>query len=465
MQELEPSARQMRALLDNASDVVIRWLSQMDASAGDAEGREGPLPPVEPMPECGTDATALLEQLLAQVVERGVNTTGGAYQGYIPGGGLFSSAVAQFIAAATNRYVGVLGLAPGAVRIESEVIGWFRTLVGYSDTARGILTSGGSLANFSAVVAARCAHLPENFFQGTIYVSDQAHHSVQKAVMLAGFPARNVRVIPSDAKFHLRTDVLVSRIAEDRRAGFIPFLLVGTAGTTNTGAVDPLSNLATVAGREGMWFHVDAAYGGFFLLTERGRHLLAGIERADSITIDPHKGLFLPYGTGCLLARDGESLRRPHQRHANYLQDVAEDADSPLTNFADYSPELTRPFRGLGIWLPLKLAGAEAFRRCLDEKLDLAQWACTRLAEIPGVEIVAEPELSILAFRLNRGPGDLNELNRRLLAKINATGRTFLSSSVLADRVVIRIAILCFRTHEAHVRQALRTIRECLADL
>lgn len=465
MNGLEPSPEEMRDLIGRASEVVIDYLSRMCDSAGQGE-RGGSSLLCDQMPEDGTDVGELLRHLREVVLLDSVNTAGPAYQGYIPGGGLFSSAIAQFIAASTNRYVGVPGLAPAAVRIENAVIGWFRKLAGYGPAARGILTSGGSLANFSAIVAARCARLPENFLRGTLYVSDQTHHSIQKAAMLAGFPTRNVRVIPSDERFRMREDALLRCISNDREAGFQPFLIVGTAGTTNTGAVDALAELADIAVREGMWLHIDAAYGGFFLLTERGRHILAGIEHSDSITLDPHKGLFLPYGTGCLLVRDGEMLRQAHQWNASYLQDLPEGEQcGSEMNFADYSPELSRPFRGLGVWLPIMLVGTAAFRRSLDEKLDLACWASTELKQLPGIEIISEPELSVVAFRLKRDQGDLNNLNRRLLDRINGTGRTFLTSTTIAGQVVLRIAILCFRTHEEHVRRTLLAIQECAAEV
>src|SRR5262249_22845931 len=185
---------------------------------------------------------------------------------------------------------------------------------------------------------------------------------------------------------------------EDRAAGLRPFLIVASAGTTNTGAVDPLPELADIAQREGLWLHVDGAYGGFFVLTERGRRTLAGIERADSITLDPHKGMFLPYGTGCLLARDAETLRRAHSMPAEYLPTMQHDVER--VDFSEITPELSRDYRGLRVWLPLQLHGTRAFREALDEKLDLAAWAHDELTTIDGMEIVAAPQLSLVVFRL-----------------------------------------------------------------
>jgi aromatic-L-amino-acid/L-tryptophan decarboxylase len=448
----------MRLMVNEAARLVVDYLANIkDAPASRLE-RTKELRDLlrEPLPENGESLSGLLDLIRDSIINCSVNTAGPTYQAYIPGGGLYSSAVGEFIAAALNRYVGVYQVAPGAVEIESSVIDWFCQLVGYKSGARGILTSGGSLANFSAVVTARRALLPENFLSGIIYASDQVHHSVQKAAILAGFPAGNIRVILSDSKFRIRIDALSAKIDEDLDNGLKPFMIVGSAGTTNTGAVDPLDALADTAARHSIWFHVDAAYGGFFYLTTRGRDLMRGLERADSITLDPHKGLFLPYGTGCLLVRDGEALRRAHQVEASYLQDL--ETDHEQINFSDYSPELTRSFRGLRVWLPLKLYGVSTFRSYLDEKLDLARWALEELKKIDSIEIVAEPQLSVVAFRFVGD--DENRKNRLLIERINATKRTFISSTTINGKVVLRIALLCFRTHQEDVEKTIRAIRE-----
>ncbi len=340
------------------------------------------------------------------------------------------------------------------------MIRWLCTMVGYPEGAGGILTSGGSLSNFSALVAARRDRLPENFLSGIVYASDQAHHSVQKAAMLAGFPERNVRAVETDDTFRVRPDALEAAIRRDRAAGLRPFFLVGNAGTTNTGAVDDLAALADIARREGLWYHVDGAYGGFFVLTERGRRALGGIGRADSIALDPHKGLFLPYGTGCLLVRDPETLRRAHALSADYMPAMQEDADLP--DYSQLSPELSRDWRGLRVWLPIAMHGIGPFRNNLDEKLDLALEAADALRQIPGIEILAEPQLSIVAFRLSR-PGlaepALEALNRDLLARVNARKRVYLTGTMLRGRFAIRICVLSFRTHRDRVEEALEDIR------
>ena len=417
----------------------------------------------ETLPEQGTDFERLLRLLFQDAIPLSFNTAGPGYLAYIPGGGLFPSAVADLIATAVNRYVGVWVAAPALVQLEINVVRWFCEIVGYPAGSGGILTSGGSLSNFTAIVTARRERLPEAFWSGTIYTSDQAHHSVRKAAVLAGFPEANIREVTSNERFEMRVDALEACIAEDRDAGMVPFLIVGSAGTTNTGAVDPLDALADVAERENLWLHVDGAYGAFFSMTERGKAFLGGLSRADSVTLDPHKGLFLPYGTGALLVRDGQALRRAHATFADYMPVMQHDAD--FIDFCDVSPELSRDFRGLRAWLPIKLFGIAAFRDSLNEKMDLARWAADELRGIPDMQIVAEPRLSLTAFRLEptgRSAAELDALNRELLARVNAKQNVYLTGTMLRGRFALRICVLSFRTHMDRMAQCMADLREAV---
>ena len=466
--ELELSPEAMRAMVRQAMERVVPFVESLprQPAADVSGGLELARSLAEPLPQAPTPLPELLDLLFRDLLPKSFNAAGPGYLAYIPGGGIFHAAVADLIADAVNRYVGVFIAAPALVQLEANVVRWFAGIVGYPETARGILTTGGSLANFTAVVTARRNRLADDFLRGTIYASDQVHHSVVKAAILAGFPEGNIREVASDERFRIRLDLLRARLAEDRASGFEPFLLVGSAGTTNTGAVDDLAALAALAAQERLWFHVDAAYGGFLMLTERGRERMRGIERADSVTLDPHKALFLPYGNGSLLVRDGAALRRAHTISAHYMPEMQEDPD--LIDFCEYSPELSRDFRGLRIWLPLKMHGIEPFRRNLDEKLDLTEWAAGELAKLPGIEIVAAPQLTVVAFRIVKagaaGP-ELNALNRRLLARINARQRVFLTGTMLGERFVIRICVLSFRTHRDRVEAALEDIRAALGDV
>ena len=462
---LELPPEMLRELIDAAARRIVEHVASLpeQPSADTEGGAELARSLVASMPETGRPAQELLDLLFRKVVPKSFNTAGPGYLAYIPGGGLPQSAVADLVADSVNRYVGVFAAAPGLAQLETNVVRWFADLAGYPSEARGILTSGGSLATFSALVAARRDRLPEDFLSGTIYVSDQTHHAVQKAALLAGFPPDRVREIPVDDRYRIRLDALVQAVAADRSSGRTPFLVVGNAGTTNTGAVDDLSALADFCTRERLWFHVDAAYGGFFLLTDEGRRQMAGIERSDSVVLDPHKGLFLPYGTGALLVRDGDALKRAHALSADYMPSMQDDPD--LVDFNLLSPELSRDFRGLRVWLPLSMHGAGPFRRNLEEKLALARKAADELRKVPDIEILAEPQLSILAFRLHRPGLDdeaLNQLNRNLLERINGKKRVYLTGTKLDGRFAIRICVLSFRTHRDRMDMALEDIREAV---
>jgi aromatic-L-amino-acid decarboxylase len=466
MHPLELSPDEMKSLVRAAVDRIVRHVETLpeQPATHTRGGARLARSLAESLPEEGTPAGKLLDLIFRKAVPRSLNTAGPGYLGYIPGGGLFQSAVADLISDSVNRYSGLFMAAPGLVQLEMNVLAWFRTITGLPVAARGVLTSGGSMANLIALVTARRERLPENFLAGTLYVSDQTHHSVAKSALLAGFPPANVRAVPSDERFRIRLDVLEEKIEDDRRRGLTPFLLVGNAGTTNSGAVDPLPALADLARRQNLWFHVDGAYGGFFCLTERGRTTLAGIERADSVVLDPHKGLFLPYGTGALLVRDGAALKRAHSVAADYMP--ALDDDTALADFCELSPELTRPFRGLRVWLPVRMHGIRAFREALDEKLDLARQAADALRKIPGIEILAEPELSLLAFRYvppeAQDGAVLDRLNKKLLEKINQQKRVFLTGTLLHGRFALRICVLSFRTHEDRIVMAVEDIRKAV---
>jgi len=417
----------------------------------------------EPAPEQGTDFDSLLDFLMNEVIPVSINTPHPAYMGYIPGGGLYPSAVAEFIAAATNRFAGAWFAAPAEARLEANVLEWFSQWMGYPQSSRGILTSGGSLANFSGVVTARKHILGDDLNQGTIYASNQTHHCVMKVAGLAGIAERNIRLLEVDKSFRAIPDEFEKAIKEDMKHGMRPFLIVGNAGTTNTGAVDPLPELAEIAKKYGLWFHVDAAYGGFFNLCDEGKRKLKGIESSDSVVLDPHKGLFLPYGTGSLLVKEGELLRRTHMLTADYLQDYPTPEGE--VDASQYSPELTRSFRGLRVWLPLKLFGLRAFRENLAEKLELTQFMYTRFLEEPRFECISAPELSVIAFRYRPRTGDVDSFNRKLLEKIVKSKKLFLSSTLLNGQFVIRVCILSFRTHQAEVEEAFEIIKRAARDL
>jgi aromatic-L-amino-acid decarboxylase len=456
---LDPSPEQMREMGEAALSYVVDFIARRPDAP--SQGFEGALEVArahrETPPEVGGEFAPLVD-LMETIARHSSDNAGPGFLAYIPGGGLFASSLADLLSTTIDRYVNLWGEAPVAAQIESNVVRWLCDLFSFPPESRGVLTSGGSIANFSAIVSARKAKLPEDFLSGVLYVSRHAHASLAKAAMLAGLPMRNVRQVAVDPSLRMDPAALRSAIAEDRAEGLAPFAVVASAGTTNTGAIDPLDEIAGVAAAEALWLHVDAAYGGFFQLTERGRERFRGIERADSITLDPHKGMFLPYGTGALVVRDGARLRDAHFVGAAYLQDLAADADIP--NFAEYSPELSRDFRGLRVWFPLKLHGVSAFREALDEKLDLASFLYEELKGDPLLELPWSPDLTVVPFRLRDGD---DASNRRLLDAINERKRVFLSSTVIDGRFTIRACILSHRTHRARIDECVRIVRDSAA--
>jgi aromatic-L-amino-acid decarboxylase len=455
---LEPAPEELEAQTRAVADFVLAHLRSLgEQPSFDLDGAESLRASFrEPLPETGRPLAGLLERL-SPAIAKSYNTAGPGYLAYIPGGGVYAAALADFVATATNRYVGVTGAAPALAQIEETAIGWLCALMGLPAGARGLLTSGGSLSNFSAVVTARHERLGESFQDGSIYFSDQTHHCVPKAARLAGFPRSSLRTLPTDARFRLVPQAFEKAVREDRSRGRKPFLVVVNVGTTNTGAVDPLPAILDIARTHGLWVHADAAYGGFFRLAPEGEALLRGIEDCDSLTLDPHKGLFLPYGLGALLVRDGGALARAHRGTASYVQDVEDEGS---LGFADLSPELSRDFRGLRLWLPLMLHGVGAFRDQLAEKLDLARWAWRELSTDPRFEILDEPQLSIVAFRLRAPADEADRLGPELLRRVHARRRVFLSSTRIGGRYALRICVLSFRTHADRVREAVEALRE-----
>ena len=300
--------------------------------------------------------------------------------------GLFPAALGDLLADVGNRYVGVRYAAPAASQMERSLIQWMSGLVGYPATAGGDLTSGASIANLEGIVTARdavgmrSADVPRS----VVYLTSQTHHCIEKALRVAGLAECVIRRVELDDHMRMRPDRLDAQIRADVAAGLHPWLVVATAGTTDTGAVDPLATIADIADAHDLWLQVDAAYGGFFILTAQGRRGFTGIERSRTVVMDPHKGLFLPFGSGALIVRDEQQLADAHWYSASYLDDARESGGG--FSSADLSLELSRPFRGLRLWLPLKLCGLAPFRAALDEKLLLARYFHSQLSETPRLD-------------------------------------------------------------------------------
>lgn len=464
---LDPDAATRSEWRDAANAYAEQLLEQLDVLPAYRPGNGDPAGAItQPFPEQPAAIERVIAILDAEVVAPGINPASPGSFGYIPGGGVYPAALGDFLADVTNRYAGVFFAAPGAVRLEMQLVKWLAGLVGYpAATAGGDLTSGGSIANLSAIVAARQAHgiraadLPRR----VVYLSEQCHHSLDKALRIAGLDECVRRMVAVDDRWRMKSDALADRIASDRRDGLLPWFVVANAGTTDTGAVDPIAEIADIAAAENLWLHVDGAYGGAFLLCEEGQRILAGIERSDSAVIDPHKGLFLPFGSGALLVRDRAPLADANRYHANYMQDTLRP-DVELSP-ADLSPELSRPFRGLRLWMPLQLFGVAAFRAALEEKLLLARHFHARLGSLPGWEVGPPPDLSVVTFRYLPSRGDPDEFNRRLVTAVQDDGKVFMSSTRLDGRFTLRLAVLHFRTHLADVEHALEILQHYAGQL
>ena len=407
----------------------------------------------------------LLDRIEASVVRPGLLPSHAGHLGYIPGGGLYASSLADYLAAVTNEYAGVRFVGPGSVEMEDLVLRWMARLVGYPSSADGNLASGGSVASLIAVVTAREAVRlrARDFERAVVYASPHLHHCLHKALRVAGLGETVRREVAVDGDFRLSPRSLSEFVAADRARGLRPWLVLASAGTADTGAIDPLAQIADIAERESLWYHVDAAYGGFFALLDELRPALAGMERADSLVLDPHKGMFLPYGTGAVLVRDGEALQDAHAYYASYLQDTVESEYGGRSPAA-VSPELTKHFRALRVWLPLLLHGEEPFRACLREKLELARHFRREIGAL-GFEVGPEPELTVVTFRWVPDSGSANAFNRALLEETHRDGRVFMSSTTVDGRFVLRMAALAFRTHLDTMDLALEVLKGALARL
>jgi glutamate/tyrosine decarboxylase-like PLP-dependent enzyme len=418
-----------------------------------------------------TEEPAQIEEVLGllrdHIESSGVTLGVAGHLAFIPPSGLYTAALGDYLAAVTNRYAGLFFAAPGAVRLERMLLRWMADFIGYPATAAGDLTSGGSVANLMGIVTAREAHdlKAQDYSRAVVYLSNQTHHPVAKALRIVGLKECVQRYIPLDTAYRMRPEALEAAIKADKAAGLIPWLIVASAGTIDTGAVDPLMAMAEIARQHHLWFHVDGAYGANFALCPTGKKILRGIELSDSLVLDPHKGLFMPCGSGAVLVRTAETLLNAHYYNADYLQDEDVLASPDEISPAELSPELTRPFRGLRLWLSLKLLGVAPFRAALEEKILLARHFYERIQQVDGFEVGPFPDLSIVTFRYIPKRGDANEFNQQLISAIQHDGQIFLSSTKIGGEVTLRLAVLSLPTHLETIELAISTLRQKASEI
>ena len=407
-------------------------------------------------PEGPQGFDSILEQLGSDVLPFVSHNDHPAYFAYVPGCGTWPGVLGDLVASACNLEASSWVQAAGPSQVELVVLGWFKQWIGYPEQAAGVLVSGGSAANLTALACAREALLGAMSEQVVAYLSDQAQSSIARAARVLGFRPNQVRVLPVDDGYRLRPEALAAAMAADLRAGRRPMFVAANAGATSTGAIDPLPELAALCRERGVWFHVDAAYGGFAALTERGRRWLAGMELADSVTLDPHKWLYQPFECGCLLVREGQRLREAFRIQPAYLKDT--EAAELEVNFSDLSVQLSRTSRALKLWMSLRYFGIDAFRAAIDRSIDLALFTQARIEASAQLELLTPAKLGVVCFR--RCPEGMDEdrlerLNQQLAERLATSGQGLVSSTRLRGRFALRMCVLNHSSRAQDVERVL----------
>jgi aromatic-L-amino-acid decarboxylase len=416
----------------------------------------------EPLPEESTPVDALLDQLRRVVWPNIGNVQHPRFFAFIPSPSNFVSVMADALAAGFNPFAGNWLEGSGPAQIELVTIDWLREMCGLPETAGGLFVSGGSMANLTALAAARRARLDNRSDDAIIYFSDQTHNSVEKALRVLGFAREQIRALPSDEDFRLPVESLRRAVAEDRADGKRPFLIIANAGTTNTGAVDPINQLADLCERENLWLHVDGAYGAAACLSERRRKLLVGIERADSLSLDPHKWLFQPFEIGCVLARDARLLKKTFHTMTGILEDTKR-AEEEEINYYDYGVQLTRGFRALKLWLSIKTFGAAAIREAINRGFEMAEFAESLLRQSDCWRIISPATFGIVTFIFvaeGCSESEISEIHRRMVEAMAEDGFAFANSTMLRGQTVMRLCTINPRTTEDDVRATIKQLEQ-----
>jgi len=409
------------------------------------------------LPRKGTDFDTLLKVFREDIIPFSRQNAHPRMFGYVQSPGTPIGAFADLLASTLNANLTVWRSAPAPVELERLTIDWIRQILGFDASAGGLFVSGGSMANLVALAAARQAvrstskSISKNESALRMYASSETHFSIAKAAALLGIGRDHVQHVAVDEHFKIRTDDLVTKITADLEAGYVPFCVVANAGTVNTGAVDPLTEVREIADRFQLWMHVDGSYGAFAVLAESAKKLFAGMERADSIALDPHKWLYLPVDVGCVIYRDPEKARAAFAHEAEYTRIIGEQGDETFA-FWNYGPELSRRFRALKVWVLLKGVGLDCLSEAIESNLACARYVASMVRESDDFEMAAPVELSIFCFRhvpaqlKNKSPEVIDAFNERLLVALQRDGSSYLSNATLGGRFALRGCVLNYRT-------------------
>lgn len=417
----------------------------------------------EPLPEQGVAVEQVLQELQDKALSTMSHLDHPRCFAFVPSPNNYVSALAEFIASSYNIFAGAWLGPSGIAAIELKSINWLKQLFGLPKTAGGLFVSGGSMANLTALAVARHIKLRNNPTNAAVYFSDQTHSSVPKGLKILGFQPYQIRTLKSDENLRLSVEALTQKIDEDRRRGLVPFCVVANAGTTNAGAIDPLPELVEFCREQGLWLHVDGAYGGATAITETGKTLLKGIEQADSITIDPHKWMFQPYEIGCLLVRDTFHLKEAFKVTAEYL-DVLEN-NGEQTNYCDHGVQLTRGFRALKFWMSLKTFGLENFRNAIAQGIKNAEYVQSLLEKDDCWEIITPATIGVVNFRYKAEKPLPDNFHSLLSREIIMDGFAMITPTRIRGQEVLRICAINPRTTAQDYEETLRKISEMAENL
>jgi len=464
-QSLDPVAEDMRRIGYECVDRIVDHWQTLPQQAVGRRGSRSEYDALidEPLPEQPVSLEDCLAYFFERVIPGSTRVNHPRFHAHIPCPSSYAGALGGMLAAGTNLFSGSWLGGATICALELTVLRWIAEMLGYDATAGGILTSGGSMANLVGLATARTRAGREALERGVIYVSREGHGSLNKAASILGFPAEAIREINVDQHFRMRPDELQSAIQVDRSQGRLPLVVAANAGTTNTGAIDPLPQIADLCDEHGVWFHIDAAYGGFAAITPQARDRLQGMTRADSLTLDPHKWLYCPMGTGCALVRDVTLLEQTFSAQGSYLKDLPTDE----VNFLERGPELSRPARVLAVWMVIRSIGRAALADQIDQDLRLARLAAELLGQDDRLEVI-EPELSIVAFRHRRSPRETESAraarDATLMESTLASGELMLSSTTLGERSTLRMVVMNHRTTADDIRRSVAGIRDRIVD-